>query len=94
MMRSMTPKASPHPKEDRSDDHCGDASVPVGESTGEVRADRTAEEGAGYGESGQRIAEIELILNRVNGSVDDRGIEAEQEPAERAGDSQHDDFDV
>ena len=71
-------------KQNRADHHRRDAAPPVGDATGQVCADRAAEQGARDREPGERRRQVELALHGVDRAVHHRGVEAEQESADRA----------
>ena len=73
-------------EEDRADQHRAGAADPVRDPAGEVGAERAAEQGDRDGEALQRRVQLELLADRVDGAVDDGGVETEEEPAERTRD--------
>ena len=90
------PKARPEPIElmmnrRGGDQHDADASVAVGDLAGEPRADRAAEQGGCHGEAEQHGARVELLADGRDRAVDDGGVVAEEESAERGGGRDQDD---
>ncbi len=88
---NQVPDAEREPGADGADEeqqraklHGGDPAVAVGDLAGQVGACRAAEEGHGHGEAGDGLAERELVLDRVDGAVDDGGVKAEEEAADGA----------
>ena len=73
---------------DGAEQHDPQAPPPVGEAAGDQRADRAAEQRDRDDESGDEVVEREVALDGVDGAVDDRGVEAEEEAADRRGDGE------
>ena len=67
-------------------DHDLDAADPVGDRPGEPGADRAAEQRRRHDEADRAGRDVELGFDRVDRAVDDRGVESEEESAERGGD--------
>ncbi len=85
---STGPKARPEPiaeavKSADGEEHHLEPADPVREVTGTVGANHAAEQGRGDHEPGQGRAHAEVVAHRADGAVDDGGVEAEQETAQR-----------
>ena len=72
-------------EEDRRDHHDGHPATALGDRPGEPGADHAAQQGGGDREPGERRPEVELGGERVHRAVDHRGVEAEEEAAQRRG---------
>jgi hypothetical protein len=67
----------------RRDQHRPDTPEPVGDRSGIPGADRRAEQRARDREAREGRAELEVCRDRVDGTVDDGGVETEEEAADR-----------
>ncbi len=76
----------------RTEQHHPFAAPGVGEPTGEPCTDRAPEKRDGHCESVDEEAQLEGVLDGVDGAVDDRTVEPEQEAADRGGDGDADDL--
>ena len=81
-------------EQDRTEDHHVRPAPPVGELATRPGAERAAQEGDRHHEPGDGGVQLELPLDRVDGAVDDRRVEPEQEATDGGRDGQPGGFSV
>ena len=69
-------------EQQRSEFHHREAADPVGDAAGSHGTERRTQQSRGNGEAQGSVVDVEMLLDRLHGAVDDGAVVAEQQPAE------------